>query len=241
MRPRITTFLLFLSLAFGSRGQYALEGFSLSDTSGHWFDHQIGLQAQEIFTGVFVSLQDRPVIEEASWGEAIWTVGEVFYRGDLYRNVYLLYDLENDVLLTKNHLNSSYFNHSIRLNQEQIDWFRIGADRFVRRHFSDLKVPAAFYHEIFSVESFAFYARRERIRKIETNAIRLEPDDSFYLSVRGDTYSVHNPASVYKLFPELKASLKPVFKSLRIRKFQKATVSQLQQMARRCAPIIIQS
>lgn len=227
-------------LNFASKGQYALEGFSLSDTSTTWFDRQIGLQAQEIFTGVYVSLEGRPSMDQASWGKSIWAVGDLHYRGEYFQEVYLLYDLENDILLTKNHLNSTYFDEPIKLNQEQINSFKIGDERFVHRTFSST-LPTGFYHELFNSGSFALYAKRRMVRKLAVNEVLLIPDDSFYLVTNGEVNQVTRPSSFYKLFPGLKSQLKPVFRSLRVRKFEKASTQQLKQLARRCASIISQA
>lgn len=237
MRLKHACLIFCLVLTFASNGQYSLDGFSLADTSSTWFDQQIGVQALEIFTGVYVSLEDRPAIEQVSWGRSIWTIGDLHYRGEPYQGVYLLYDLENDVLLTKNHLNGAYLDQPIKLNQEQVSWFQIADDRFVRRTFSS-GIQPGFYHELYESERFAMYARRKVVRELDVNEVRLTPDDSFYLMVNGQVSRVIRPSSFYKLFPNEKSRLKPVFKSLRIKKFEKASVQQLKQLARRCAPIL---
>lgn len=241
MRVQLICLILFMLLSFHSKGQYALDGFSLEDTASQWFDQQIGVQALEVFTGVYESLEDRPAIEQVSWGASIWTVGDLYFRGEYYKDLYLFYDLENDVLLTKNHVNIAYSDQPIRVNQDQISWFRIEDDRFVRRDYSSPKGSSGFYHELYEDEDFSMYAKRTKVRKLEANEIRLNSEDSFYLIVKGAITRVSRPSSFYKIFPDLKSELKPVFKSLRIRKFENATVQQLKRLARRCAPIIKQS
>ncbi|MDW3194126.1 MAG: hypothetical protein R8G66_17255 [Cytophagales bacterium] len=238
---RTLTFSMLLTLlAFHSEGQYALAGFSLEDSVEHWFDQQIGLQAHELFIGGYESLEGRPAIEEATWGNSIWLVGNLSYRGAQYQEVYLLYDLEKDALLTKNHLNSAILDQPIRLNQEQVDWFVIDGERFVQRSFPEINAPQGFYHELHAVGSFGFYAKRKKVRDLDVNQINLLSDDSFYLLVKGKTYRVIKPSSFYRLFPTLKVQLKLVFKSLSIRKFEDASIRQLKQMARRCEPILSQ-
>lgn len=233
--------VLFITLAFHLEGQHALAGFSLEDSAEHWFDQQIGLQAHELFIGVFEPLNGRPAIEEATWGNSIWLIGDLSYRGALYQNVYLLYDLEQDVLLIKNHLNSQYLDQPIKINQVQVAWFIIGADRFVRRSFPKIDAPEGYYQELFADGSIGFYAKRKKVRDLDVNQIRLLSDDSFYLVVNGQANQVSKPASFYRLYPELKGQLKPVFKSLNIRKFENASTRQLIQMAQRCARIFNQS
>lgn len=241
MRVQLICLILFMSMSFYSKGQYALDGFSLGDTESQWFDQQIGVQALEVFTGVYESLEDRPAIEHVSWGTSIWTVGDLYFRGEYYKDLYLFYDLENDVLLTKNHVNSAYLDQPIKINQDQISWFQIEGDRFVRRNYSSSKVSSGFYHELYEDGDFGMYAKRTKVRQLDVNEIRLTTEDSFYLIFKGAINRVSRPSSFYKLFPDLKPELKPVFKSLRVRKFENATVQQLKRLARRCAPIIKQS
>lgn len=241
MQLQHACFILCLLLGFSSSGQYAFGDFNLSDSAEVWFDQKIGLQAHDIFTGVYESLEQRPAIDQVSWGESIWMVGDVSYRGEVFRKIYLFYDLERDALLIKNHLNSAYLDQPIRLNQQQVSWFQIEGDRFVWKSFSVPNVAAGFYHELFNSASFEMYAKRKKVRELDVNAVRLSGDDSFYLVIDGAVKRVTRPSSFYKLYPDLKRELKPVFKSLRIRKLEQASTSQLKQLARRCAPIITPS
>lgn len=241
MRFRLPLIFPLILLGFYSQAQYALDGFSLQDSTLEWFDQQIGLQANEIFTGVYESFEYRPAVDQIGWNGKIWSVGNLHYRGNHYADIYLFHDLENDVLFTRNHLNSDYFNQPIRLNQEQVAWFTIDDELLVRTNFPELNASEGFYMQLFETGSFGMYLKREKIQEIEVGQIRLRAKDSFFLTVSGQHYRVYRPSSLYKLFKELKPQLKVVFKSLNVRKFDKATIGQMKSVARRCAPIISQS
>ncbi len=241
MHAKLAFLISLTLLSFRSNSQYALANFDLSDSAEHWFDTEIGLQAHDIFIGVYESLEGRPAIEQASWGSNTWSVGNIFYRGEGYKNIYLFYDQESDVLFTKNHLNSAYFNQPIKLNQQQIEWFSIGNDLFRRTSFPSLNALPGFYQELYRSETFCMYVKRVKVRKLDVNAVKLESDDAFYIAIKGAEHKVHGRASFYKIFPEFKRDLKPIFKSLRIRKLQNASTYQLEELAHRLSPIITRS
>ena len=144
---KLLVLALLTNIGHLARGQYSLEGFSIGDSSIQWFDEQIGLQAHELFTGVYEPLEDRTGLYHPFWASRSWAIGEIFYRGEHFQGIYLLYDLEKDQVLTRNH-EGKYLNEAIRLNQEQIDWFRLGGAHFENKE-ADTVFSAGFYEVLY--------------------------------------------------------------------------------------------
>ena len=233
---KLLVLALLTNIGHLARGQYSLEGFSIGDSSIQWFDEQIGLQAHELFTGVYEPLEDRTGLYHPFWASRSWAIGEIFYRGEHFQGIYLLYDLEKDQVLTRNH-EGKYLNEAIRLNQEQIDWFRLGGAHFENKE-ADTVFSAGFYEVLYRDGTFEMLSKRQKEREYQVNEILILPNDSFYLFYAGAWHKVNRPSGLYKLLPEVKRQLKPCIRDRRIRKFQDASSKDLKALAAYCANLL---
>lgn len=230
-------FVAFLGITSFARAQYDLSGFAIGDSARAWFDQQIGLEAHDLYIGVYEPLEGRSGLYHPFWGFRSWSIGDIDYRGEKFEGVYLLYDLENDLVLTRN-LQSVYQAEAIRLNQEQVAWFRFGEHVFVRRQSLPQGQEAGFYELLYQGPEFEMLAQRTKERKYEITGIEINAKDFFYLIRKGEIHQIRRPSSLYKLFPLIKSELKTFARYRRIRKFGDASSETLKAFASHCAKLL---
>jgi len=109
--------------------QYSIEGFAVSDTTYTWFDKQVGVESNDLFLGVYENFiiggdASIPYLTNDISKIHVQT-GSLRYREADYEDVRMLYDLYNDNLLIRNHVNPNYSDMLMKPNQDQIEWFKI--------------------------------------------------------------------------------------------------------------------
>jgi hypothetical protein len=173
----------------------------------------IGTRSSLLFNGKEY-LVYRPLEKEHPYLTVNWLKGTVDYDGDHYSDVFLLYDIDADQLITK-YLGGDNF----RLVKPFIASFTLGNRKFVQLR--DSSVKAGFY-EILSDHKFKVYAKREKIWH-ETaafdQAIRREFEERtrYLLLINGSFIEVNNKKSLLQVFAPQATALKQFIREKKLK------------------------
>ena len=143
-----------------------------------------------------------------------WITGSVFYDGEYYENVPLMYDLLNGVLVTEHYPSG----HAIRLVSEKIQRFSIDGHNFrlIENSTVQNSLPrTAFYDVLYDGET-RVVALRQKFRRDEVEALRIEvtyeEKNRYFILRNGVYFSVRSKGSVLKLMDDKKQQLRRLIK-----------------------------
>lgn len=138
-----------------------------------------------------------------------WLMGDVFYDGEFFSEVPLMYDLLGGTLITE-HISSG---QPIELVTEKLNHFTIGGHHFEKlENTPDNGLPRTGFYDILYDGPTRLVAHREKLQKkeISSNAIEIVYDEKTrYFLYHGTAYTpVKRKASVLKVLEGKKAELK---------------------------------
>ncbi len=228
--------LLFVLTLAGSpvsvHAQYSLSGFSLSDSTTGWFDNTVGRGSTELITGTYSEIRRQSRTTHAFFGNKGWSVGAISYRGETFCNVQLIYDLKNDRVLVPGSDGKTTL--PIRLNQDQVKWFRIADHTFVRFNESVPARPAGFYDQVYKGKNLEFLIKRTKEGSVENGDFVFEEKNHYLIGLEGAYHKITSRSALIKLFEEHKHQLRQYMKRNSIRKPGKASYDQLKGLAAFC-------
>ncbi len=153
--------------------------------------------------------------------------GTVKYGSEVYENIPLYFDLENDQLVT------SYTQGAkVRLLRDKVEYFTIDSRRFVR--LNNTKVAEGFYELLYD-GNMKFYMRRQKVLTIKMNGNVaeniFEERIKYYILKNGTYHSVKSKGSVMGLMKDKKKELKGTMKEekLKFNKNREKTIARLLQ------------
>lgn len=153
--------------------------------------------------------------------------GDVMYRGELYPDMPLRYDLSTDQVITAYPHGSK-----IQLLANKVQYFEIADHKFVR--LENTKLPAGFY-DLLHDGKMKFYARRTKQKTMKMNGNDPEPAFESYVKYfilkDGVYHTVKSKRSVMALMSDRKKELKRSLKeeNLKFGKDREKAITRLMQ------------
>ncbi|TDE11986.1 hypothetical protein [Dyadobacter psychrotolerans] len=166
-------------------------------------------QSQNLYNGRLYYIYDSRMEEHQFFEERKWKKGIVFYEGQRFDSVALMYDLVRDELVIK-HLNGD----PMLLQSEKVDYFWNEGHTFKRFESGKDITPqmrTGFYDLVYNGESQLLVRRtKQRQEKIvDKRVIAYFPEKSFFYIRKNGKYNfVRSKKSVLALFPEYKKQLR---------------------------------
>lgn len=163
-----------------------------------------------LYSGSEYKIPERTNDEHPFFGEFDWQDGEIFYNGEFYDNITLLYDITSDNVIIEHFYNGQ----ELRLIKAKVERFRLGDHRFVNLNGSSLLpgLPdAGFYRVAYDGPTRLLSRHTKQIEeKIETNRVEIyfTPRTKYYVLKDGAYHRIARKNEFYKLFPEKKQALK---------------------------------
>lgn len=235
---KISLLKYFLLISNLGAAQYQMNDFSLADTTTKWLDQRLALVNTEIY------IASKPKIEKYSWNSSPMLLieggreGSLSYRSEQFFDIRMLYDAYEGQLLAELLINDEYYK-IVRLNQDQVEWFRIGTYYFKRYNESVFNRPEGFYAIAFEGDAIEILVKKEKKKRIERGTFIFFNDDKVLFKIDKQYHRIDNRRSVYKLVPIHKSELKEYFKSRNIRQFSKVDIRKLSDFGRFCNQLII--
>jgi len=165
--------------------------------------------SQNLYNGRLYYVYDSRQDEHQFFGDRKWQKGVVFYDGQRFDSIPMIYDIVRDELVIK-HFNGDH----LLLQSEKVDYFLKDNHTFQRMESGkdiNPQMRTGFYDVLYGGKTKAL-ARRAKQRQekiVEKRIISLFPEKDFYYIKKGDRYfSVRSKRSVLGLFPDKKKELK---------------------------------
>lgn len=146
----------------------------------------------------------RPIKDEHPLFFVDWVDGSVFYDGEVYENIPLLYDLSTDNLITEHYSSRQ----KIELIDSKIESFRLQKYHFV--HLRDDRLRKGFYELVYDGTTKVYMRRQKALQQsLAGTEIRrtFEEKELYYIFKQGNYYSVKNKKSVLGVLKEQKSEL----------------------------------
>lgn len=187
-----------------------LQGQNESTKSIHdWYDTKIGHENLDINSGRILLNYDKILNENDRFLFESYQYGSVIHNGQLYNNLLLNYDINNDDLIIKPTGENDKM--PIILNKTKIQSFKINNINYVNLSFNKPSIEneiSGFYAEIIKTEGLLFYVKHYKFKRklIIDNTVY---DDflkkTYYvLFLKNQYYTITNKKSVITIFPEFK-------------------------------------
>ncbi|HEY9489229.1 MAG TPA: hypothetical protein VIQ51_12885 [Chryseosolibacter sp.] len=181
--------------------------------------HEAALGAQaKLYNGSKYLAPTHTLEEHPYFSSEDWITGSVFYDGELFENVPLMYDLFNNSLITE-HIPSG---HAIQLVPEKLQYFTLVNHYFERIENESVanSLPHTGFYQILYGGETKVLARRQKaiFEKINETTIErsFEDKDRYFIFRNGIYFSVRSKASVLKLLQDKKQDLKKFIKQKHI-------------------------
>ena len=143
-----------------------------------------------------------------------WMTGSVWYDGEFFENVPLLYDLLNDVLVTEHYPSG----HPIQLVREKLRDFSIGGHHFefIENNSVGNSLPrTGFYEVLYDGETKVVAARQKFMREIVQSLqveVEYEEKNRYFVLRNGIFFPVKSKGSMLKLMDDRRQQLKKLLK-----------------------------
>jgi hypothetical protein len=185
-----------------------------------------------LYSGTEYRTPKRTNEEHPFYRDIDWQEGNVFYNGEYYDDITLLYDITSDNIIIEHFYNGQ----EVSLIKAKVERFKIGPDRFVHLNGASLLpgLPdAGFYHVVYDGPSRVLARHVKAIEeKIDNSTVEIHfPEKSrFFVLKDGVYHKVSRRTEFLKLFPDKKSDLKSFASSQQI-KVTKANPLPLARLA----------
>jgi hypothetical protein len=147
-----------------------------------------------------------------------WVDGSVFYDGELYEGVGILYDLVNEKVV----IDHPYAGIKLELISEKINYFSMPGHRFVRLDADTMKsspVRTGFYDVLYDGR-LKFYVKRHKDKKEQITQAELQVEflqnDRLYIYKQGQYIPVRTKSSVLEALSDRKSDLRKYIRKNKI-------------------------
>lgn len=148
----------------------------------------------------------RALKDENPYFSPDWVEGSIYYDGEEYENVPMLYDIDTDNVITEYYYNGE----KVQLIASKIDSFQLGKYKFVRLGANDV-LKTGFYNLVYDGK-IKFYSKREKNlqQKVEATEVKREFEEKvrYYILKDGNYLSVKSKGSVLEVFEDNKEEIK---------------------------------
>jgi len=171
-----------------------------------------------LYNGSKYSPPDHTLEEHPFFHSADWITGTVYYDGELFTNVPLMYDLAGQMLVTEHAANG----HAIRLVEEKLAHFTLDGhyfERIINDSVANSLPSTGFYEVLYQGPTKLVKRHQSSLREqIISGSVERSYDEKskFFLMRNGTFFPVKNKASLLKLLSNRKNELKKFFRQRRL-------------------------
>ncbi|GAA4049509.1 hypothetical protein [Flavobacterium chungnamense] len=192
---------------------YTSQSQNDTPTSLHdWYDSKVGKENLDINNGKILLNYDIILKNNDRFYFQNYTLGSVVYDNQLYNNVLLNYDINNDDLIIKP--NGENDKMPIVLNKSKVNSFYVNGKNYINLGYNKIsnnEVVPGFYEEVFLNNNMNFYIRHIKDKRQIINE-NLVFDDfteitSYIILYKNQYYKITNKKSLTTIFPELKKNI----------------------------------
>lgn len=190
-----------LSTAFSSYAQFPLNKYSPGDSVSNTLYGDFDLA-----DGQYIPFNKKSNYSHPYFGNGNWSNADIQYKGEYYRNQYVLFDLVSNFLYVGANVNNHLVLHTI--NQEEIDEFWINGHHF--KPLYGVRYPShyGFYEVIQEGPKASCYIDRRKIEETDSYRLFYDQRDKYLFYLNDNYYLISRMNSVLKKFPLIKKDLR---------------------------------
>lgn len=185
-----------------------------------------------LYNGPRYHIYDSRSKEHQFFESEDWQKGSVFYDGQLYRDISLLYDIFKGYVVVYHPERSGL----VQLQSERVREFTLTDKRFIKIEKNEEKgvdIPTGFYQLLYDGKTQVLARRvKERQEQIENNKVTVyfPPKNFFYIKKDGVYHIIRSKKAALALFSDQKSALRKSLRENRIN-YRKSRYLALVQMA----------
>jgi hypothetical protein len=192
---------------------YTTQGQINTSTSLHdWYDSKVGKENLDINNGKILLNYDKILNNNDRFYFENYTFGTVVYDNQLYNNMLLNYDINNDDLIIKPNRENDKM--PIVLNKSKVNSFNVNGKNYINLDYNKIsndEVISGFYEEVLQNNKVNFYVKHKKDRRQIIND-NLVFDDftkitSFIILYKDQYYKITSKKSLTTIFPEIKKNI----------------------------------
>lgn len=225
-----TCLVLFFLLSNHAKAQYSLVGLDLDDDPKNWYDKAAGINGSTLYEGTFYDLKNKSNIGHQFYEESYWTQGQITFRNQVYADVYMLYDLVEDILVIRNPNLIYGGTEFLKINQEHITSFNFHKSKFKR--YDETSPPAGTgFYEVIHDNKLGMVVKRKKVETLKSLQFDYHSEDRYYLVYKEDYILFKSKRNFFQVLPTSKKDIKSYIKKnrLRIKRGNKSDLRQLLQ------------
>ena len=233
MKKLLPGFFAIFWTYFSSYGQAAESGPFASKNSPPLDLYQSAtILSPHLYNGARYHIYDSRSKDHQFYQLEDWSPGSVFYDGQLFESVPMMYDIVKDKVVIKYQSRSGL----IQLQSERVARFSYNNHRFIRIERNEeagINIPTGFYELLYDGKLQVLARRvKQRQEQIENNKVNVYflPKNFYYIKKDGVYHSIPSKKAALDLLGDQKKALKKHLRDQRI-KYRKARENAIVQMA----------
>ncbi|MCB2219811.1 MAG: hypothetical protein KQI35_05390 [Bacteroidetes bacterium] len=170
--------------------------------------------------------------------EQDWNIADITMLGNTFRNVEIKYNIEQDILILKKHIQGSDVNLPILLNSAQIDEFQMDARTFSNLSQYDSTFSLMGFGEILFNGKFLAYRKYSKIFRNQYSrnnpfGFYTKLSNGIFIHWNGRSNRIINNRSLKNTFEPIRTPLKKKMRQMHFQ-FKKATENEFFELLKWC-------
>lgn len=175
---------------------------------------------------------DKRIVGHPFFGSGSWQTGSIIYKGQLYPDVSLMYDMAAEEVVVHQYTNS----FKVKLNKKEVEYFSLSGHQFVRLQTSgskNISFPEGFYDLLYNGQTPVLVKRDKKVvEEIKNSLVRRSfvQENQIYLKKEGKYFPVRSKRSALRVLRDQKKELRKYLKNHKV-KFRKDPENATVKMA----------
>jgi hypothetical protein len=214
----IITLLLVLVVHKESFSQQIIhKELDLSQDLSIWYDSVAGLDNTVLRQGVLADVERKALRTHPFLYDYKWQSGDVLYQEQQFKNVRLLYNIEEDLLITQGEGLSPY-TQFIELKSDRISNFRIRHSMYIWVNESIQGNNSGFYEIIFEGAQLDLLAKRTKTLNLNGTELIYDQKDQYFVHYNDEYFVIRNSGDLARKFKSNRRRIKEFARQNQIRK-----------------------
>lgn len=232
-RIRITVLLL-VSFSNSSFTQnITLQGLDLSQDIGIWYDSIAGLQNTSLILGKLATTDRKASRSHPYLYDYKWQSGDVVYQEQQFKNVRLLYNIEEDILITLGEGFSPY-TQFIELKSDGISNFRIRNSMYIWVNESIQGNNSGFYEVLFEGNQLDLIAKRTKTLNLSGTELIYDQKNQYFVHYNDEYFVIRNSGDLARKFKPNRRRIKEFARQNQIRKLNSEVDFEFVELLKFC-------
>ncbi|MFY0602093.1 MAG: hypothetical protein JXR03_20630 [Cyclobacteriaceae bacterium] len=200
-----------------------------------WYDNQVGKKNTVLQTGGLHKTERKASVSHPYFKVISWVDGNLKYRNQEFSQVPLIYDINKDILITKNTLDIRFTSEPLELIKNHVSSFTLSGAVF---EFFDEDIGGlgeGFFEVMYRGENLELLAKRIKIVTINGSGSSVyEEAPRYFIRINGEIRKVQRRSNIIREFPEHKKEIRTFARKNRIQIIKPETDYQFVKLMEFC-------